>query len=78
MSRRVGPPPSAIDPFVAAVTRFRDDLIQLLPGTDAPLLLAVSGGADSMAMLALAHAAALPGGIAAATVDHRLRAEAAE
>lgn len=41
------------------------------------LALAVSGGADSMAMLVLAHAA-FPGRIIAATVDHRLRPAAAE
>lgn len=40
------------------------------------LALAVSGGADSMAMLALA-AAAFPGRIVAATFDHGLRAGAA-
>jgi tRNA(Ile)-lysidine synthase len=39
--------------------------------------LAVSGGADSMALLALAHQA-WPGQIAAATVDHGLRQEAAQ
>jgi tRNA(Ile)-lysidine synthase len=38
---------------------------------------AVSGGPDSLALLLLA-AAALPGRVAAATVDHRLRPEAAE
>ena len=38
--------------------------------------LAVSGGPDSMALLLLA-AAARPGAIAAATVDHRLRPESA-
>ena len=42
-----------------------------------PLLLAVSGGPDSMAMLTLA-VAALPGGITVASVDHRLRPEGAE
>lgn len=36
--------------------------------------LAVSGGPDSLALLLLAHAA-LPGRIAAATVDHGMRAE---
>ncbi|UIJ45491.1 tRNA lysidine(34) synthetase TilS [Sphingomonas cannabina] len=41
------------------------------------LALAVSGGPDSMAMLALAHAA-FPGRVVAATVDHRLRAASAE
>ncbi len=39
--------------------------------------LAVSGGPDSLALLLLAHDA-LPGRIAAATVDHGLRAEAAD
>ncbi len=38
--------------------------------------LAVSGGPDSLALLLLAHAA-LPGQIAAATVDHALRAASA-
>ena len=78
MSRRAVPPPSAAEPIVAAAARFRDDLIRTLghaPG--APILLAVSGGPDSMAMLTLA-AAALPDGIAAATVDHRLRAAGAD
>lgn len=77
MSRRAGPPPSAVDPLVAAAERFRRDLIGVLGGAAAgPVLLAVSGGADSMAMLTLAADAELPGGIAAATVDHRLRAAA--
>lgn len=40
------------------------------------IALAVSGGSDSMAMLLLA-AAAFPGQVLAATVDHGLRAEAA-
>ncbi len=39
--------------------------------------LAISGGADSVAMLLLAHAA-FPGRIAAATVDHKLRAESGD
>ena len=38
---------------------------------------AVSGGPDSIALLLLAHAA-LPGQIAAATVDHQLRAKSAD
>ncbi|WP_287978771.1 tRNA lysidine(34) synthetase TilS [Sphingomonas sp.] len=82
MSRRAVPPPSASEPIVAESDRFRDDLIRALghvPG--APVLLAVSGGPDSMAMLTLAAqvaaAGGLPGGIAAASVDHRLRPEAA-
>jgi tRNA(Ile)-lysidine synthase len=57
--------------------RFLADLVRVAGSTPAPLLLAVSGGPDSTAMLVLA-AAALPGGIAAATVDHSLRPEAAE
>ena len=83
MSRRAGPPPTASDPFAAAAARFRDDLTALVrtssrPDATAPVLLAVSGGADSMAMLTLAAAASLPGVIAVATVDHRLRASAAD
>lgn len=61
----------------AAVERFRGDVARLLPRPVAPddrLALAVSGGPDSMAMLALA-AAAYPGQVVAATVDHGLRAE---
>jgi tRNA(Ile)-lysidine synthase len=62
------------------VARFRADALALLPGAPspaAPLALAVSGGADSMAMLALAHAA-FPGAVIAATVDHGLRPASAE
>ncbi|RYY24471.1 MAG: tRNA lysidine(34) synthetase TilS [Sphingomonadales bacterium] len=59
-----------------AVERFRGDVLALV---DQPtrIALAVSGGPDSMAMLALAHAA-FPGAVIAATVDHRLRAGAAD
>ena len=67
-----------IDP--ALVERFRSGVLQSLGHVPLPeerIALAVSGGPDSMAMLALA-AAAFPGQITAATVDHRLRAEAAE
>jgi tRNA(Ile)-lysidine synthase len=61
-------------PDAALVDRFRADLDALIePGTR--LGLAVSGGPDSLAMLLLA-AAARPGGIEAATVDHGLRPEA--
>jgi len=59
----------------ALVARFRGDVTRLSGPTR--LALAVSGGPDSMAMLALA-AAAFPGAVAAATVDHRLRAASAE
>ena len=73
MSRRVGPPPNAADPLVAAAERFRLDLTAILGDMIGPVLLAVSGGADSMAMLTLAAEADLAHGIAVATVDHRLR-----
>jgi len=59
----------------ALVARFRGDVTRL--SGPARLALAVSGGPDSMAMLALA-AAAFPGEVAAATVDHGLRAESAD
>jgi len=60
-------------PDAALVDRFRADLDALIePG--AKLGLAVSGGPDSLAMLLLA-AAARPGKVEAATVDHSLRAE---
>ncbi|MGR6328929.1 tRNA lysidine(34) synthetase TilS [Sphingomonas sp. XXL09] len=78
MSRRAVPPPSASEPIVAEGDRFRDDLIRAFGHVPrAPVLLAVSGGPDSMAMLTLAAAAGLAGGIAVASVDHRLRPEAA-
>jgi tRNA(Ile)-lysidine synthase len=60
--------------------RFRDALEALTgaaPTPDMRLGLAVSGGPDSLALLLLAHEA-WPGTIAAATVDHGLRPEAAE
>lgn len=64
---------------VDQIARFAGDLTLLhdLHADAAPLLLAVSGGPDSMAMLTLA-VAAFPGRIAVATVDHGLRAEAAD
>lgn len=46
------------------------------PSAEASLAVAVSGGPDSMALLALA-AQARPGAVIAATVDHGLRASAA-
>ena len=60
-------------PAPALVDRFRRDLDALIP-RDARLGLAVSGGPDSLAMLLLA-AAARPGMVEAATVDHGLRSE---
>lgn len=55
------------------VARFRRDLQALGPEPER-LALAVSGGPDSLALLLLA-AAALPGRVKAATVDHGLRWE---
>lgn len=77
MSRRAVPPPSASEPLAEQADRFRHDLIRTLGHEPrGALLVAVSGGPDSMAMLTLA-AAAFPDGVHAATVDHRLRADAA-
>lgn len=56
------------------IARFNAGIARLAP--DGRLGLAVSGGPDSMALLHLA-AAAIPGRVEAATVDHGLRPEAA-
>jgi len=70
------PPPDG-----EAVSRFAADLARVWPEGagkgEARLGIAVSGGPDSCALLLLA-AAALPGRIAAATVDHGLRPESAD
>ncbi|MES2044182.1 MAG: tRNA lysidine(34) synthetase TilS [Pseudomonadota bacterium] len=69
---------SALPP--GEVERFRADLATVLGrslGDGEILALAVSGGADSMALLALGHAA-FPGQVTAASVDHGLRAAAAD
>ena len=61
------------------VVRLRQDLIALTreaPSRDRPIGVAVSGGPDSMALLDLA-VQAWPGRVAAATLDHGLRAESA-
>ena len=65
-----------IAPARSDAERFLADLARVGGDPAAPLALAVSGGADSMAMLALA-AEAMPGLVMAATVDHELRAGAA-
>lgn len=58
--------------------RFLSDLTRALGRTPSGVLgLAVSGGPDSMAMLALA-VEALAGRVSVASVDHRLRAQAAD
>lgn len=65
----------SIDPEL--VERFRADLHALRHADDGKLGVAYSGGPDSLAMLLLA-AAAFPGEVEAATVDHGLRPESAE
>lgn len=62
-----------------ATARFNRDLTALAPPPtpDRPLAIAVSGGPDSMALLALT-ATAFPDSVIAATVDHRLRAASAD
>jgi tRNA(Ile)-lysidine synthase len=64
---------NALLPSTELATRFARDLASLV-GEGERVGLAVSGGADSMAMLLLG-AAAMPGRIEAATVDHGLRRE---
>ena len=64
-----------VEPQAEAIERFRADLDALID-TQVPIGIAVSGGPDSLALLALA-AAARPGLIEAATVDHSLREESA-
>lgn len=64
----------ALDP--AAIERFTVDLSKLVDVAGGTLLVAVSGGPDSVALLLLAHEL-LGTRCRAATVDHGLRAEAA-
>ena len=66
--------PDANDPLL---TRIEDALVRLTGARDASLLLAVSGGPDSMAMLDLVRRC-WTGPVAAATVDHGLRKESAD
>jgi len=60
-----------------ALARFADDLALLCDPAEARVLVAVSGGPDSLALLLLTHAS-LGERCVAATVDHGLRPEAAE
>lgn len=57
--------------------RFNSALVTLNVTCEDRILVAVSGGPDSVALLLLAHAAR-PGQIMAATVDHQLRPESAD
>lgn len=66
----------ALVPSPDLVARFEGDLAPFVP-VDAKLGIAVSGGPDSLALLLLA-AAARPGRVEAATVDHGLRRESAK
>ena len=61
-------------PSPEQVERFRRDVEAVSTAVPERLGLAVSGGPDSLALLLLA-AAAFPGAVEAATVDHRLRPE---
>jgi len=65
---------TTLTPHPDLLARFAADLDPLVP-RDSTLGIAVSGGPDSLALLLLA-AAARPGKIEAATVDHGLRREA--
>ena len=64
------------EPDPDLVARFRADL-EALTRTPGRIGIAVSGGPDSLALLLLA-AAACPGRVEAATVDHGLRPESAD
>lgn len=67
---------TATAPTPAQVERFRASLCRLCEADEPAVLLAISGGADSLALLLLAHAA-FGARVRAATVDHGLRAAAA-
>lgn len=60
----------------AITDRFKVAVLRLTTSQESKILLAVSGGPDSLAMLLLASET-MPDRIFAATVDHRLRPEAA-
>jgi tRNA(Ile)-lysidine synthase len=65
-------------PDGALAERFAADLAACAGGMPGRLAIAVSGGPDSLGLLLLAAAALGPARIAAATVDHGLRSEAAD
>lgn len=71
------PPTSAAELNPATVARFWRDLAGLADPDSARLLVAVSGGPDSLALLFLTHAV-LGDRCCAATVDHGLRPESTE
>ncbi len=80
MSKRDGSLQSASDavtPDAAAVARFAADLARLIDIGRDRVLVAVSGGADSIALLLLTRAV-LGSKCVAATVDHGLRPESAD
>lgn len=68
---------SLLRPSPELTERFRADLAALAGDPPGRIGIAVSGGPDSLALLLLG-AAADPGSVEAATVDHGLRAESAE
>lgn len=73
------PTPSASElptPDPALIARFRGDLADLIDVATDRVVVAVSGGADSVALLLLTHAV-LGARCSAATVDHGLRPAAA-
>jgi tRNA(Ile)-lysidine synthase len=69
-------PDPALTPAPALVARFVRDWAALAGPEEGRIGVALSGGPDSVALLLLA-AAALPGRVAAMTVDHGLRAASA-
>ena len=71
------PPPNAPDVTGALAVRFAADLGALCDLTSDRVLVAVSGGPDSVALLLLTHEA-IGDHCVAATVDHGLRAESGD
>ena len=70
-------PTLSAPPDPSAVARFGRDWSRLTDYAGGPVGIAVSGGADSLALLLLANAA-FPHPVYAATVDHGLRATSAD